>query len=318
VLFRGQNEKQFQVLWANLILQIQQASETSSHWLLYIAGVKNVLRSARLNSVERNSDLAPLLYWVFYHDILAQFSLRYWRHHYLAKETRPGELGILVQQLSIRNESEVGSESSLPDKALLITQKQVSNISLQCYCLGTLRLISEVFNLVWELSDTCSSGVSHRNLLTILEWKIRKLPVLEEHKHPHPGQTVTEDSMMQEVVQLTLLVYIERVTGSSPGQSENMRSRIGRAFAIFSLVETWQRQFPLLILGCEARTDEERLVILDLISRTEENTSVRSLGSMKGILQSLWAQDDLAERELGYTDKIRAVLSSSEILPSFI
>jgi hypothetical protein len=59
-------------------------------------------------------------------------------------------------------------------------------------------------------------------------------------------------------------------------------------------------------------------VVLDLISRTEENTSVRSLRGMKGIIQSLWAQDDLAEHDLGYTDKIKAILSSSEVLPSFI
>jgi hypothetical protein len=39
---------------------------------------------------------------------------------------------------------------------------------------------------------------------------------------------------------------------------------------------------------------------------------------MKGIIQSLWVQDELAERDLGYTDKIKAILSSSEILPSFI
>jgi hypothetical protein len=46
---------------------------------------------------------------------------------------------------------------------------------------------------------------------------------------------------------------------------------------------------------CEARTDEDRVVILDLISRTEENTSVRSLQGIKGIIQSLWVQDDLAD-----------------------
>jgi hypothetical protein len=128
----------------------------------------------------------------------------------------------------------------------------------------------------------------------------------------------TEDSRALEIFQLALLVYIERASGGSPEKSEKLRTWLNKAFAIFSQLDTWQRQFPLLILGCEARTDEERMVILDLISRTEENTSVRNLRGMQGIIQSLWAQDDLAEQDLGYTDKIKAILSSSKVLPSFI
>jgi hypothetical protein len=124
----------------------------------------------------------------------------------------------------------------------------------------------------------------------------------------------TEDSRTLEIFQLALLVFIERASGGSPGKSEKLRTWLNKAYAIFSQLKTWQRQFPLLILGYEARTDEDRMVILDLISRTEENTSVRSLQGMKG----LWAQDDLAEQDLGYTDKINAILSSSEVLPSFI
>ena len=96
-----------------------------------------------------------------------------------------------------------------------------------------------------------------------------------------------------------------------------MRSRIEKSLLIFSRAATLQRQFPLLILGCEARTDEDRMVVLDLMSRTEKNTGIRNLQCMRGIIQSLWAQDDLAEKEIGYTEKMRAVLSSSGILPSF-
>jgi len=65
-----------------------------------------------------------------------------------------------------------------------------------------------------------------------------------------------------------------------------------------------QRQFPLLILGCEARTDEDRMVVLDLISGTEQSKSVCTLGNVKSLIQSLWAQDDLTEQELGYVDKV--------------
>ena len=169
-----------------------------------------------------------------------------------------------------------------------------------------------------EPPDARLRGVDYKNLLTMFEWRIRKFRACEVRKDSPPGQMATEDSRTLEIFQLALLVFIERASGGSPGKSEKLRTLLNKAFAIFSQLKTWQRKFPLLILGCEARTDEDRMVVLDLISRTEENTSVRSLRGMKGIIQSLWAQDDLAEHDLGYTDKIKAILSSSEVLPSFI
>jgi len=181
-----------------------------------------------------------------------------------------------------------------------------------------LRLVSEAFNIVLESPDVHSRGIDNQNLLTILEWRISKIPVWGGCEDPTPGQMVTEDFRCLELFQLAILVYLQRASGKSPEQSENMRSRLARAFTIFSQIETMQRQFPMLILACEARTDDDRIIVLDLISRTEENQVLRSLGSMRGIIQSLWAQDDLAEREINYTDKIKVVLSSREILPSFI
>ena len=170
--------------------------------------------------------------------------------------------------------------------------------------------------MVLEPPNGQSRVVNDKNLHTILEWKIRSIPVSEED--PLPGEMITEESKTLELFKLALLVYLERVSGSSPGQSEQMRSRLNRAFAIFSKIKTCQRHFPLVIIGCEATTDHDRIVVLDLISRTEKDSYVRSLQNMKAIIQSLWAQDDLSEGGLGYKDKIKTVLSSSEILPSFI
>jgi len=66
--------------------------------------------------------MASLLYWVSYHDILAQFSLRYWAHCRLGEETLPADLDMLVQQSSIHQILEVCLLSLPPDKPLLIIQ----------------------------------------------------------------------------------------------------------------------------------------------------------------------------------------------------
>jgi hypothetical protein len=177
--------------------------------------------------------------------------------------------------------------------------------------------VSEVFNTVLEPIDAQSRQDNRNNLRTILEWRTKKWPVVEEATNPPIGKMALEDST-QELFEVALLIFLERMSGGSPERSAKLRSTIDMGFALFSQLGTLVRQFPVLILGCEARTDKERMVVLNLISRTEEKYGVRSLQGMEGILQSLWAQDDLFDSELDYKDKLQAVLSSRRTLPSFV
>lgn len=154
--------------------------------------------------------------------------------------------------------------------------------------------------------------MNHKNLLLVLEHRIRNFAAYE-----CPPLSGPEDLTIQ-VFQLALLVYLERTSGMSLRQSQEIEVRIERAFRLFERLETMERQFPVLILGCEARRDEDRVVVLDLIERTERRTGARSFRSTRRVLERLWAQDDLMERELGYTEKMRTILSSGENLLSFV
>ena len=74
--------------------------------------MKNLLRAVNIGEVERNSDMAALLYWVTYHDVLAQFSLwcwRHWRPTVNPDPQVPAEPEILTQQLNLYSEQEVSS-----------------------------------------------------------------------------------------------------------------------------------------------------------------------------------------------------------------
>jgi hypothetical protein len=61
-----------------------------------------VLRSVDYGQDQNTGDMATLLYWVSYHDILSRFSLRYWKHSRpLIKqtiETDPEDVDILVKE----------------------------------------------------------------------------------------------------------------------------------------------------------------------------------------------------------------------------
>ncbi|PQE32570.1 zinc-finger transcription factor protein [Rutstroemia sp. NJR-2017a WRK4] len=81
---------------------------------------------------------------------------------------------------------------------------------------------------------------------------------------------------------------------------------VERAYILLDELETSNSAFPLLIIGCEARADEQRMRILQHIERAS-------------ILQQIWVQDDLAvDYELDYLNRLDAVISSYQIMPSFV
>jgi hypothetical protein len=94
---------------------------------------------------------------------------------------------------------------------------------------------------------------------------------------------------------------------------------VERAYVLLDNLETFNPAFPLLIVGCEARTDEQRMKILEHIEKATKFSSLRSLHGLRNILQQIWVQDDLTvDYELDYLSKLDAVISSYQIMPSFV
>lgn len=177
-----------------------------------------------------------------------------------------------------------------------------------------LRFLLEVLKTV-HIDPRCLADSSqledYKSFLRILDWRISSVPV-SAFKSPTSDSTTA-----MELFQLATLVYLERASGNISGDPNQLRQRIDRAFSIFSRISACERRFPLFVLGCEARTDEERIIVLDLISRTEKETSSR-VRSVKRMIEVIWSQDDLAQRELDYMQKLGAIISSYSILPIFV
>ncbi|KAI2618208.1 fungal-specific transcription factor domain-containing protein [Hypoxylon sp. NC1633] len=264
--------------------EIHQASCTSDQWTWYICGVKEVINAARLSKLHGDSDFAALVDWVYYHDVLARFSLRHWRGETARLPSTPS---------SICEEIYQATPSTFP----------------------ILELLSEVCDTVSARPPDMVLGSDvedYKGFLKVLDWRIRNVP------NPPATKDSPESARTVELYQLALLVYLHRVSGNMLDQHNRTQQRIDKAFAMFSQLSSCERQFPVFILGCEARTDDQRAVILELISRTEKNISSRSLLYVKLLLQGIWAQDDLAERELHYWDKLSCMISCCSIVPTFV
>ncbi|KAL4751359.1 fungal-specific transcription factor domain-containing protein [Aspergillus terricola var. indicus] len=122
-----------------------------------------------------------------------------------------------------------------------------------------------------------------------------------------------------ELFHLAILVYFNRMTACALEPRSITQTRIQRALTIFAALDSCPRQFPLFIIGCEARTDEERCTVLELIDRTEKTASSRSVVILSALIKAVWVQDDLAgDRELDYREKMTAIISVCSLMPMFV
>ncbi|KAH8901627.1 hypothetical protein GQ53DRAFT_674862 [Thozetella sp. PMI_491] len=270
--------------------EIHLSSCTSGEWTCYVRSAMAIIRVAGLDGYHQSRDMAMLQDWVYYHDVLARFSLRHWWRSGLPSSLNHSVL--TPPPPTIRAEP---SHTALP-------------------AIGLIELLSEVCDACpvgLPAMTPTGSGSDHKNFLSILDWKIRTMKI-----QVSPENDVDEPLMM-ELYRLALLVYLSRASKDLLKQRFRTQQYIEKAFSIFPQLGSCNRQFPVFILGSEARTDDQRAVVLDLMTRAEKRDSSRLFHHSRILLQAIWAQNDLSDGELDYCTGMSHVISLCVIAPSF-
>lgn len=180
-----------------------------------------------------------------------------------------------------------------------------------------------MLNLLSQVCDTVSNSpispetndnvYDHKSFVQVLDWRIRSLPI----------PTVTEDhddaTLVMKLYQLAMLLYLNRSSEGLIDQPIRTQQHIDQAFAILPRLSSCKQQFPIYIIGCESRTDEQRAATLDVISRTEKMGSSRLFHHCQRLLQASWAQDDLAEwNNISYRSKLSSIMGLAKTVPAFV
>jgi hypothetical protein len=188
--------------------------------------------------------------------------------------------------------------------------------------LAILELLSQICERVFagrSLGTTFDTIDEYKGFLGVLEWRIRNLPVSTELQAGDNAHT--DGALVLQLYQLAMLVYLGRACENQLNQpviALRTAQHVKTAFALVPQLSSCERQFPVFIMGCEARTDEQRVAILDLVSRTEKKSSSRSFNQVKHLLQAIWAQDDLAVGDISYWDKLTSIITSCLVTPTFV
>ncbi|KAG8168375.1 hypothetical protein KVR01_001124 [Diaporthe batatas] len=277
--------------------EVHQASCTSSQWAVYLAGVKQLLSASSLEKPQEHEDLAVLLDWVYYHDVMMRFTLRHWN----------GEAMVLP--------SNTTSAWTLLCSYTQVFVEQLPKIDLKRSCIS--QQPSSTSALPELLSEFCElmpgqAIDDHKSILKALDWRIRTVPVLLKPDEAAKMMTIIE------LYRLAALVYIHRASSNLLNQESQAQRDIDEGFMLLSKMDACERQFPIFVLGCEARTDGQRKIIMDLILRTEKRVTSRSFNHVTALLHAVWAQDDLADVQINYGNKLTAVISRCAIVPSLV
>ena len=200
----------------------------------------------------------------------------------------------------------------------MLTTIQVSNLPPPIFSM--LDLLSQICDAVsssvvpLESSDSVDD---YKGFLGVIDWRIRSL--LTSKATDGNGDASDDAVLIMQLYQLAMLLYLNRSTEGLIDQPIRTQQHIDKAFVLFPQLSSCKQQFPIFVIGCEARTDEQRAVVLDVISRTEKLSSSRSFNYCKRILQAVWAQDDLAYgNNISYRDKLTSVMSHCKIVPTFV
>lgn len=160
----------------------------------------------------------------------------------------------------------------------------------------------------------------YKGFLSVLDWRIRNTRVSVEYE-PEEKMVSTAGTITlpMELYKLALLIYLERTCGNVLSPVIKSNQHVEEAFAMLPRLSSCERHFPVFFVGCEARTDEQRVMVLDLISRTEVKSSSRSYKYVVNVLQAIWAQDDLAGGgNMGYGEMLSSVITRCLVTPTFV
>ncbi|KAK5266980.1 hypothetical protein LTR99_006062 [Exophiala xenobiotica] len=259
-------------------------------------------------------DVAALIHWVYYHDVLSRFTLRHRDSSDLSamriSHTPPGTdiwpacslaFPHVTKSHPLTDGDGSGSPSSSADNTKSVTQAALGLLSVICESVSR-KTTSRMS--IHELQE-------YKALVQVLDWRVRCLPIKRS------GISAT-CAAIRELYQLAILVYLNRITDNILNQATRTHAYIDRAFQLFSNLSACERQFPLLILGVEARSDAERAIVLDLLARTEETISSRSTIHCTILIHAMWAQVDLGNEEFNYGETMTSLITSCINVPSLV
>jgi len=179
--------------------------------------------------------------------------------------------------------------------------------------------IAKTCDHVLDHGDPIINSLEHSEALNRLERRlVNAKQYIGSKDEPEKSSQHKSARQVAELYRLAGLIYLYRAGKKLSSNDSKVKKAVDAGLDIAAGLKICSRAFPLVIIGCEARCDKDRLAILDTFRRTQNFRKTGNLIWAQRLIEASWAQDDLhTEEELDYVQKLNAIMSMSRYLPSF-
>ncbi|PVI01305.1 hypothetical protein DM02DRAFT_727946 [Periconia macrospinosa] len=299
----GRGDKLRIIVAMNLLVMFEAivSVDTRVNWAHNICFIKHASIKAYDINQAHTGDSALVLYWAYYFDVISKFSIRHYERRWKAAIACAK-----MEQLTVVARNSPETTNIIP--------------TLGC----SLEVWGAIASSLNTVIHTMDGNDDQTEVLNKLERRLKhaqQVIKVEELYEYDPGsmEKAQQTHSIAELYRLAGLIYLYRVGYSATATHSSLQAAKTSAFVILERLYTCERTFPLFIVGCEARTDNQRATILRLINNTRAQFTPTLITRIHNYLERFWAADELdVAQHTGYDEKISAILSSGCALPAFL
>jgi hypothetical protein len=180
-----------------------------------------------------------------------------------------------------------------------------------------LDLICQLVDVVLDRDDPHHLSELHLKTIRLLELRLERL----EQRLPTIGlefepQQAAHIIALGELFRLAGLIYLHRMAKAESWDSVPLL--LSKAYDLLRELEVCEPPWPLFVIGMEARTDDERLLILTIMKKSIERRPLGNMSLVNRMILAAWVQQDLhsganVDPLTIYTE----VISGNRVPPSF-
>ncbi|KAH6867429.1 hypothetical protein B0T10DRAFT_524430 [Thelonectria olida] len=115
---------------------------------------------------------------------------------------------------------------------------------------------------------------------------------------------------------LATLIWMNRSVMGYDGTEGSHQALVNRGLEILDKIEICECPWPMFIIACEAKRDEQRGLILEIISRTRNKSGTGHLDVVHALIEAVWSFDELdVDLKSDYNVKLRRIIQTAHWIP---
>ncbi|OQV10139.1 Fungal specific transcription factor domain-containing protein isoform 3 [Cladophialophora immunda] len=299
-----------QNLMATMLLyhyELSLESPSKGSWVTYLCAVKQVINTSPATHKLVRREYSVFLDWIYYHEVLAEFTIRHWKVPYEGCGFTPTARSprAAIEGSGLKVEDNVGCPTDVLQLVVHTCRRA---------------LVSRVSETDHDANGAAAPEEMEERT-KVLEQKISRAVGDYGPVHAPCATVIDRNAMVADLHRLACLIYVNRAVHNVSGTEFRHRRLVREGILLLAQMKTCQNAWPLFIIACEAGGDEQRLAMLAVFeqSRRERRRRSSHVHLVQHMVEAVWHQQDLNSEKntVDYLTIFDAVVGGVPFIPPF-